>query len=259
VVIKARRIPAKSNPSYTSWSFPSVSQGRVIKAQNAKAHLRVPRPEQKKVAAAPLPSLKEQVVANVKAGKYVQGISARELENIVLESAKEGRKEGYAEGHRKGLKQGIEEGRKEGLDNGQAIIEDAAHRLSLLLSALNNPLAEQEAALKIAMVDAITRIATEVVRRELKTRPEVISGLVDEAVAAMPVGSTNLKISMNPDDLELLRSAGHTFDPDWDVQAAANLEHGSCRVEAGDSLVDFAQSERLNAIIGQFLDGATAS
>lgn len=258
MVIKARRIPANSNTAYTSWSFPNVSQGRVIKASNARAHKRVPAamPAQAQARAVTPPSMAQQVTANIKAGKYVQGVSAKDLESIVVESAREGREAGYADGHRKGLKQGLEQGHKEGLENGQAIIEDAAHRLSMMLNSLNAPIAGQEEGIRTAMIDAIVRISEEVIRRELETRPEVIAGLVGEAVAAMPVGADNLTVKLNSADIELLRNAGQPLDPKWNVVADDTLANGDCRVEAGDSLVDYSQSERLAGIISQFLDGA---
>jgi len=260
MVIKARRIKASDQPAYTSWSFPSVDRGRVIKAQTSKAFKRAPAGAMPAAATKTVmrESLQSEVERNIKAGKYVNGITARELESIILESAREGREAGYAEGFRKGHEQGLTDGKAEGLASGQGIIEDAATRLQQLLTGLNQPLLDQEAGIRDALVHAVTRLTTEVLKREMSTRADVIEDLVRESVAAMPVGAPALSIRLSPHDIALLEQSGSVFDPNWNIQSDAALANGQCCVERGDSLVRFSQSERMQSILDQYFSAAAA-
>ena len=97
-----RRIPAQRSLAYTRWSLPAVGQGPVLKAEAARSERPAPAP-----LAEPWrrESLEEQLVANIRSGRFAAGISASELEAIVRDAAEEGREDGYAEGFAKGLQE----------------------------------------------------------------------------------------------------------------------------------------------------------
>jgi flagellar biosynthesis/type III secretory pathway protein FliH len=103
-----------------------------------------------RVEPAPRPSLEEQVTANIRAGRYAAGVSASQLESIVLEAAREGRAEGYAEGLEKGRSEGFSQGREEGLVAARRIIEDQIARLGTLVEALPKAERREELARMLA-------------------------------------------------------------------------------------------------------------
>lgn len=254
----SRRIPARRSQAYARWSLPSVGNGggaRVLKAEAQRAERRIDAAD---VQASPVEreSLESQLVENIRAGRFAAGVSARQLEAIVRDAAREGREDGYREGFARGEQEGLAQGRAEGIATGRAIIEDAASRLAGLLAALQQPLAGQEEALEQAMLELATRIARGVVRTELALQPESIRAVVSEALAALPVGAANVRVRVSPQDIALLQEFGAP-DSAWTLQADAGLEPGDCRIEARESVVDYAVSARFEEHLRQ-LFGAHA-
>ena len=244
-----RRIPAQRSQAYTRWSLPAVGQGQVLKAETSRSERHAPAPE-------PLAepwrreSLEEQLVANIRSGRFAAGISASELEAIVRDAAEEGREDGYAEGFAKGLQEGHTEGRADGLDAGRVIIEDAANRLAGLIASIQDPLRQQGEELRAAMLGLITRIARAVIRSELHARPQSIERVVAEALAALPLGARNIRVFVCAADRALLGQFGGEAS-NWPLDIDDSLEPGGCRVEARDSVIDFSVSARLDAMLAQ--------
>ena len=129
-------------------------------------------------------------------------------------------------------------------------------RVSGLLHALQNPLAAQEESLRAAMLELVTRIARAVIRTELRLQPESLRGVVAEALAALPLGAANVRVSVAPQDIELLRDFGGEARP-WTLLADDALEPGDCRIEARESVVEYSVSARFEALVDQLL-GARA-
>lgn len=252
-----RRIPAQQSQAYAAWALPAVETDQVFRAASARPGERRVTAEPAQVERVLAESLERQLVANIKAGRFAQGVSARDLEAIVLDAAREGRQEGYDEGYARGQQEGFAAGRTEGLAAGRSYLEEAAGRFASLLEMLHRPLVGQEQELRKVLLDTVTQIARAVIRAELVQQPEHIVRVVDEALAALPLGARHVRVYVSPGDRELLEDfgAGEAV-PTLLVDPA--LAPGDCRVESAESLVDFTVSSRFAAIIGQFLGGAAA-
>jgi flagellar assembly protein FliH len=248
-----RRIPAQRSLGYTPWSLPAVGQGQVLKAESPRSERRAPAPQP---LAEPLrrESLEEQLVANIRSGRFAAGISASELEAIVRDAAQEGREEGYAEGFASGQKEGHVQGRAEGLEAGRGIIEDAANRLAGLIDSIQDPLQQQSEDLRAALLELITRIARAVIRADLRIQPQSIEQVIAQALAAMPLGAQNIRVFVCPEDRALLEQTTEE-QRNWPLHTDELLEPGGCRVEARDSVVDYSVSTRLDAILAQLEAG----
>ncbi|MBK6286108.1 MAG: flagellar assembly protein FliH [Gammaproteobacteria bacterium] len=246
-----RRIPAQRSLAYTRWSLPAVGQGPVLKAEAARSERPAPAP-----LAEPWrrESLEEQLVANIRSGRFAAGISASELEAIVRDAAEEGREDGYAEGFAKGLQEGHVQGRADGLAAGRGIIEDAATRFATLIDGIQNPLQHQTEKLRAAMLSLATRVARAVIRSELRTQPQSIERVVAEALAALPLGARNVRVFVCAADRELLGQFGGEAR-NWPLDVDDSLEPGDCRVEARDSVIDYSVSARLDAMLAQLHAG----
>jgi len=251
-----RRIPAARLESFEAWSLPSVSQGQVLKAEPSRAGERV-RASGVRAEPVPRPSFEKEVTANIRAGRYAAGVSAGQLESIVLEAAREGRGEGYAEGLEKGRSEGFARGREEGLAAARRIIEDQAARLAALVEALQQPLADQQEQLREAMLEIATRVAEGVLRTELRLQPDSIRAVVDEALAALPAGAQSIRVFLSPGDAELVLPA-RADDAPWTVESDPALRPGDLRIETRESAVAYAVSDRLAEMLGQLL-GAEAA
>ena len=252
----ARRIPARRLDSVELWSLPAVSQGQVLKAESVRASDRNRVLAARAEAVAP-PSLDEQVKANIRAGRYAAGVSAGELEAIVLGAAREGRGEGYAEGLEQGRSEGFAQGHEEGLAAARRIIEEQAARLAALIAALQQPIEGQQAELREAMLEIATRVAEGVVRCELRLQPESIRAVIDEALAALPLGASAIRVIVCPADAELI-TAGRPPTAPWAVEIDPALAPGDCRIETRESVVHYAVSDRLGQMLSQLL-GADAA
>jgi flagellar assembly protein FliH len=251
-----RRIPASRLDSVEAWSLPSVAQGQVLKAESSRSGERM-RSTSARAEAVPRPSLEQEVTANIRAGRYAAGVSAGQLESIVLEAAREGRGEGYAEGLESGRAEGFARGREEGLAAARRIIEDQAARLAALVEALQQPIAGQQEQLREAMLEIATRVAEGVVRTELRLQPDSILAVVDEALAALPAGASAIRVLLCPSDVELVLPS-RSPDANWAVEADPALRPGDLRVETRESVVEYAVSDRLSQMLGQLL-GAEAA
>lgn len=249
---RQRRIPAAQGTPIAAWKLPPVAGGAVIRAENTGARQRRTRVEAFEAAVAATGSLEQELAENVRSGGFSPGVSARELEAIVAQATEEGRREGLASGHAEGYIAGERAGREEGLAASRADLAQAAGRLARMLDVLHAPLQEQQEALRDALLEAVTRIARAVLRAETLAQPERIVHVIDEALAALPVGAHNVRVFVSQVDRALLEDFGEgDAFPALLVDAA--LAPGDCRVETDDSLVDFTQSQRFAAIIEQFL------
>jgi len=247
-----RRIPAGSSQAYSAWTLPAVATDQVVKAENARPAERRGAPDAAQAERVRGESLEKELIANIKAGRFAQGVSARDLEAIVLDAAREGRQQGYDEGYAQGQQQGFADGRSEGLAAGRRYLEEAAGRFAGLLETLHRPLAGQEEALRAVLLETVSQIARAVIRAELVLQPESIVRVVEEALAALPLGARHVRVCVSPGDRELLEDFG-AGDAVPTLLVDPALGPGDCRVESAESLVDFTVSARFAAIIGQFL------
>ena len=248
-----RRIPARTGASYAAWTLPAVTEGVVLKADSAGGRRIDAGSAQAEAVRGE--SFQRELEQNIRAGRYARGVSAAELEAIVRHAAEEGRRDGHDEGYARGQQEGYEAGHAEGMAAGRKYLEEAAGRFAGLLESLHRPLLGQEQELREAMLEVTAQIAQAVIRAELAIQPESVAHVIEEALAALPLGARNVRVYVSPADRALLEDfgAGEAV-PALLVDAA--LAPGDCRVEAAESLVDFRQSARLAAILGQFLGRA---
>ena len=247
----SRRIPSLPLDSVERWSLPVVSHGQVLKAESVRPSDRNRVSGARAEAVSP-PSLDEQVKANIRAGRYAAGVSAGELEALVLGAAREGRGEGYVEGLEQGRAEGFGQGHEDGLAAARRIIEEQVARLAALIATLQQPIEGQQAELREAMLEIVTRVAEGVVRSELRLQPDSIRVVIDEALAALPLGATAIRVIVCPADAELIM-AGRPAAAQWTVEPDPALAPGDCRIEARESVVHYAVSDRLGQMLSQLL------
>jgi flagellar assembly protein FliH len=164
--------------------------------------------------------------------------------------------QGYALGRREGHEQGLRAGRLAARTEAAPMIA----RLRALFDALAKPIDALDAELERDVVDLAILIARHLVRRELKTRPGEIVGVVREAIAQLPSAARSPRIRLNPDDAELVRSALSLEDAGvpWRIDADPLMTRGGCMVETTTSFVDATVEGRLAAIVARALGGERA-
>ncbi|GFZ86233.1 FliH/SctL family protein [Dyella caseinilytica] len=157
--------------------------------------------------------------------------------------------------------QAREEGYAAGLAEGRAAakkeLEERLVRLDAICSAAARPLSQLDDATERELALLATVMARRVVGRELQLDPSLIELAVREAAAALPSATRELRVWVNPNDLDLLRELG-AAEPHWRFGANPALSRGDCVLESERSRLDARVSTRLasvvDAVIGEDLD-----
>lgn len=242
------RIPAEAVEQVTTWVLPPVSDnGRVLSSAEKEARERrerLLRREQEKIEVVDMP-VEEQPPQ--------LGMTAEELQAIFDEAEKDGFEQGHKEGFAKGNTEGYEAGRQQGLKEMRAQLVAEQQRFQALAHALLNPIDAQDDDLEHMVLDIICTLTQSVVQREVQTDSSQILQLVRNAIDALPVGSKNIRVCLNPDDLAAIETYATEQQLDWKFFGDSVLLPGGCRIETPESRVDFSVSSRLKTVLEQFI------
>lgn len=244
----SNRIPAEAVEQATAWVLPPVSDnGRVLSSAEKEARERrerLLRREQEKIEVVEI-AVEEQPVQ--------MGMTAEEMQAIFDAAEKDGFEQGHKEGYTKGNTEGYEAGRQQGLMEMRAQLVAEQQRFQKLASALLNPIDEQDDDLEHLLLDVICTLTQSVVQREVQTDSSQILELVRSAVDALPVGSKNIRVCLNPDDLAAIETYAAEQQLEWKFLGDTELLPGGCRIETPESRVDFSVSSRLKTVLEQFI------
>ncbi|MGH8548224.1 MAG: flagellar assembly protein FliH [Methylococcales bacterium] len=179
--------------------------------------------------------------------------TVEEIEAMQKLAFEEASKQGWREGYEKGF----EQGRNEGFEQGRSDLDRSIGEFRSLLDLLSEPLNNLDEQVEEELVGLSVAIARHLVRRELKTETDQIIAVIREALQALPASARKIRISLNPDDAELVRSALRVDDarPPWELLEDPLLTRGGCRVETETSRIDATVENRLNQVIAAVLGG----
>ncbi len=184
-------------------------------------------------------------VANAKDDKAPGLMTAKQIEKI--------QNQAYKEAYEAGFVKGREEGRASGQDD----IAHNAHLLDGLLQSLSQPFENLDADITQQLVGLSVAISRQLVRRELKVDAAQIMGVVQEAIAVLPVGSREVKVCLHPDDVQVMREIliKTTTESRWELVNDPGLSRGDCRILTETSRIDATLEKRLTAMASQLLGG----
>ena len=248
------RIPAEAVESATTWVIPPITEhGRILSSAEKEARERrerLLRREKETIETIEIPEPE---------APPQQGISAEEMQAIFDAAEKDGFEQGHKDGFAKGNAEGYEAGRQQGLMEMRAQLVAEQQRFQKLANALLDPVNEQDSDIEHLLLDVICTLTQSVVQRELLTDSSHIIGLVKSAVDALPIGSKNIRICLNPDDLAAVETYAAEQQLAWNFFGDSELLPGGCRVETPESRVDFSVSSRLQIVLEQFISKQLAS
>lgn len=176
-------------------------------------------------------------------------LTAAQLEQI--------QKQAHKEGFERGRKEGFSFGHKEALVEGRKQLQEAAQGMDTLFHALETPFRQLDEQVEEELVTLAIAIVKQLVRREVKTDPSQILGVVREAIGILPVSSRNVRLVLHPEDAELVRHVYATIETElgWKVIEDPVLARGGCRVLTETSQVDATLESRLASLIVPLLGG----
>lgn len=168
---------------------------------------------------------------NFQAGTRRDGVAlttASQVEEIHRQAREEGRQAGYAEGMRKAAQD--------------------SQRLAALLGALEQQVDEQVAQ---ELLDLALDIARRVVQEALRVKPELLLGVVREAIGTLPHFNQGAHLVLHPDDAALVREhmGEQLTHSGWKVFEDARIERGGARIETANSQIDATLESRWNRVV----------
>lgn len=164
-------------------------------------------------------------------------------------------KKAYDDGFERGRTEGFRYGHQEALEAARAQIAERIALLDELLGGLDKPFERLDDQVEREVVGLVVAIVRQLVRREVRTDPGQIVGVVREALAILPVASRNVHVALNPEDAALVRQVYALNDGvvTWKIVEDPVVARGGCRVVTETSQVDATLESRLAALIAPLL------
>lgn len=157
--------------------------------------------------------------------------------------------------------QAQQDGYQEGFAAGQAAAAEATAQLHAQLQTVLDALHQPLAAIDDTVIERITelaiRIAQRLIRRELRTNPTEVIAVVREALSVMPLGLSEIRLHLHPEDARLVTEvlSGGDSPAAWSVVEDPVLTRGGCRISSSSSQVDATVETRLARVINTILGG----
>ena len=181
---------------------------------------------------------------------------AEAVEQAMAEGLAKGLEQGKAEGLAEGLQQGLEQGKEQGLAEGdktarEAVAEEMAAQRVLfenvsteLGTLIEDPKKFFEPLKRLAL-----HIAEQVVVGELQTSSTAIERLVQRCLDELdhPVHGA-VVLELNPEDKERLQAQAGDFTQGMRLEAVHDMQIGSVRVFANDTVVEDLVAHRLEGL-----------
>ncbi len=142
------------------------------------------------------------------------------------------RDEGYQAGHADGLQRALDENQ----------------RLADLIGLFEQEIDEQIAH---ELLDLSLDIARQVLHQALKVNPELLLGVIREAIATLPHVNQGAHLILHPDDAALLRErmGEQLTQSGWKIFEDAHIERGGARIETANSQIDASIETRWKRVV----------
>ena len=156
-----------------------------------------------------------------------------------------------AEAHKEAFEQGLTEGR----EAGRAEVQAQVDRLAGMFYDLAKPFEVLDADVERELLTLAMALARQIVRRELKTDPTQIIGIIREAIAALPVATRDVRVHLHPEDAAVVKQhlAPTENDRAWTIVEDPVMARGGCQVMTVTSRIDARLETRLGSILSELL------
>ena len=194
-------------------------------------------------------------------------LTEADIENLKEAARQEGyhqgQEAGFNAGYEKGKEQGLEAGHQEGLEKGQQEgiaagqdhIQQQVETFMNLANQFAQPLELMNSQVEKQLVDMVLALTREVVHVEVQTNPQVVLDTIRESVEALPISGHPITLKLNPEDVEIIRSAYGESELDcrnWTLVSEPSLNRGDVLIEAGESSVSYKMEERVRTVLHSF-------
>jgi flagellar assembly protein FliH len=162
---------------------------------------------------------------------------------------------GLADLQAEAYKEAFEQGLSEGRAAGRAEVRAQVERLSGMFYDLARPFEELDQEVEHELLTLALALARQIVRRELKTDPTQIIGIIREAIASLPVAAREVRVHLHPEDAAIVRQnlAPTEREGAWTIVEDPVMARGGCQITTTTSRIDARLETRLGAILSELL------
>ncbi|HAV86988.1 MULTISPECIES: flagellar assembly protein FliH [Stutzerimonas] len=232
---------AKDNPSelirardvsvFDRWALPSFDPEREPDEQPSEA----PEPPPEETA-------------------HSEEVPVEEVKPLTLDELEAIRQEAYNEGFSTGERDGFHAGQLKARQEAEATLASRLESLEKLMAQLLEPIAEQDRNLEHSLVTLVSHMAREVIQRDLLIDSSQIRQVLREALKLLPMGASNVRIHVNPQDFESVKALRERHEESWRILEDASLLPGGCHIETEHSRIDASIETRLSQAIKQLFE-----
>ncbi|MDH5736096.1 MAG: FliH/SctL family protein, partial [Gammaproteobacteria bacterium] len=120
---------------------------------------------------------------------------------------------------------------------------------------MERPLEELDEAVVAQLTELTLTVMRLLLKKECATDASHIQGIIHEALEFLPVKSRDIKIRLNPADLELLKHSGLALEQEQSSYVAdASVTQGGCLVESDQSHIDATLETRVQQVVDQLTE-----
>ncbi|MEJ1961924.1 MAG: flagellar assembly protein FliH [Gammaproteobacteria bacterium] len=150
----------------------------------------------------------------------------------------------------RGYDEGLATARRE-IDAQLAVLRGKAAKLDVIMSSLAKPFEELDAEVEQQLTLLALTVGKQMVRRELKTDPSQVIGVIRESVGRLPAAARDVRVHLHPDDAKVVRELLATPGTDraWNIVEDPAMTRGGCVVRTDVSQIDARLDARLNAVV----------
>lgn len=184
----------------------------------------------------------------------IEEVPLDEVQPLTLEELESIRQEAYNEGFATGEKEGFHSTQLKVRQEAEVALAAKLANLEELMGHLLVPIAEQDSQIEKSLVELVGHIARQVIQRELTSDSSQIEKVLREALKLLPMGASNIRIFVNPQDFEHIKALREKHEETWKIQEDDALQPGGCRIETEHSRIDATIETRITQAIAQLFD-----
>ncbi|MBT2294251.1 flagellar assembly protein FliH [Pseudomonas fluorescens] len=184
----------------------------------------------------------------------MEEVPLEEVQPLTLEEVESIRQEAYNEGFAIGEKEGFHSTTLKVRQEADVALTAKLRALESLMLNLFEPIAEQDTQIEKSLVGLVQHITRQVIQRELAIDSSQIEHVMREALKLLPLGVGNVRLYINPQDFELVKSLRERHEETWRIVEDEALLPGGCRVETEHSRIDATIETRISQIMAKLFD-----
>lgn len=231
-------IRAKDLAAFDRWALPSFDAGGATESE----------PESLQLETAPVVEVEPEPAVQI------EEVAVEDVKPLTLDELEAIRQDAYNEGFATGEKDGFHAGQLKAKQEADAALALKVGSLERLMEQLLEPIAEQDQQLEDALVRLVSHMVREVVQRELNTDSSQIRHVLRESLKLLPMGASNVRIQVNPQDFETIKALRERHEESWRILEDESLMPGGCRIEAEHSQIDASVETRLAQALKQLFE-----